>query len=247
MEWFEDETFWRELYPYMFPPERFAAAPGQVDQVLSLARSSGGALLDLCCGPGRHAVEFARRGFRVTGVDRSPFLLQRARERAAETGITVEWVQADMRRFERASAFDVVCSLFTSFGYFEREDEDLEVLRHVQESLKPGGVLVLEVLGKERLARVYQPTVCAEFPDGALLLQRHEIRDDWSRVRNEWRLLKDGQYRTFDFEHTIYSGRELKERLLASGFPEVQLFGDLGGTAFGVDSARLVAVARKGR
>lgn len=245
MEWFEDETFWRELYAYMFPPERISAAASQVEQVLLLAHLSGGAVLDLCCGPGRHAVEFARRGFTVTGVDRSPFLLERARERAAESGVTVEWVLEDMRRFERASAFNLACSLFTSFGYFEREEEDLEVLRHVHRSLKPGGALVLEMLGKERLARVYQPTVCTEFPDGALLLQRHEVRSDWSRIRNEWMLLKDGRYRTFHFEHTIYSGRELKERLLASGFAEVQLFGDLEGAPYGVDAARLVAVARK--
>ena len=245
MEWFEDEAFWRELYPYMFPPERISAAPTQVEQVLALARTSSGAVLDLCCGPGRHAEEFARRGFTVTGVDRSPFLLERARERTAESGVTVEWVQEDMRRFERTAAFNLVCNLFTSFGYFEREEEDLEVLRHVHQSLKPGGVLVLEMLGKERLARVYQNAVSSEFPDGALLLQRHEVRSDWSRIRNEWMLLKDGRYRTFHFEHTIYSGRELKERLLASGFAEVRLFGDLEGAPYGVDATRLVAVARK--
>ncbi len=245
MEWFEDDAFWRELYSYMFPPERIVAAPAQVEQVVALARVTSGAVLDLCCGPGRHAVEFARRGFRVTGVDRSPFLLARARERAAESQVTVEWAQEDMRRFERPCAFHLACSLFTSFGYFEREQEDLEVLRHIERSLNPGGVLVLEMLGKERLARVYQNAVATEFPDGAVLLQRHEVVSDWSRIRNEWILLKDGRYRTFQFEHTIYSGRELKERLLASGFSEVQLFGDLAGAAYDVEAARLVAVARK--
>ena len=245
MEWFENETFWRELYPYMFPPERFEAAPSQVEQVLSLARLNGGAVLDLCCGPGRHAVEFARRGFTVTGVDRTPFLMDRARERAGEAHVAVQWVLEDMRTFEHASAFDLACSLFTSFGYFEREEEDLQVLRHVHRSLKPGGVLVIDVLGKERLARIYQPVVCTEFPDGTMLLQRHEVRDDWSRIRNEWNLLKDGRYTRFDFEHTIYSARELKERLLVSGFGEVQLFGDLQGARYGADASRLVAVARK--
>jgi len=245
MDWFENETFWRELYPYMFPQERFDAAPNQVGQVLTLARLNSGAVLDLCCGPGRHAVEFARRGFTVTGVDRSAFLLERARQRAAESGLTVEWIQEDMRRFERASAFDLACSLFTSFGYFEHEQEDLDVLRHLNQSLKAGGVLVLEMLGKERLARVYQPTVASEFTDGAVLLQRHEICSDWSRIRNEWTLLKDGRYQTFRFEHTIYSGRELEERLLGCGFAEVQLFGDLQGAPFGVEATRLVAVARK--
>ena len=52
MEWFENETLWRELYPYVFPMERVAAAPGQVTQILALAGVTGGAVLDLCCGPG---------------------------------------------------------------------------------------------------------------------------------------------------------------------------------------------------
>jgi len=80
MEWFENEEFWRELYPYMFPAERFLAAREQVDQILALSGSGRGKVLDLCCGPGRHAVEFAKHGFDVTGVDGSEFLLDRARE-----------------------------------------------------------------------------------------------------------------------------------------------------------------------
>ncbi|HLG96238.1 MAG TPA: class I SAM-dependent methyltransferase [Bryobacteraceae bacterium] len=245
MEWFENETFWRDLYGYMFPAERMAAAPAQVEQVLALARLNSGAVLDLCCGPGRHSVEFARRGFNVTGVDRSPFLLERAREHATEAAATVEWVIEDMRSFVRESSFELACNLFTSFGYFEHEQEDLEVLRNVHRSLRPGGVFILEMLGKERLARILERAVCTDLGDGALLLQRHEIRSDWSRVRNEWILLKDGRYRTFPFEHTVYSGRELKERLFAAGFAEVELFGGLEGTPYDVDANRLVAVARK--
>ena len=119
------------------------------------------------------------------------------------------------------------------------------MLRKVHRSLVPGGVFILEMLGKERLARVLQNAVCTDLADGSVLLQRHAIRSDWSRVRNEWFLLKDGRYRRFQFEHTVYSGRELKERLLSSGFPEVQLFGGLEGSPYGADANRLVAVARK--
>src|SRR5215813_12444286 len=101
MEWFEDDAFWRELYPYMFPAERFAIAPEQVVQILALTGFSGRTVLDLCCGPGRHAVEFALHNFQVTGVDRTSFLLDRARERAAEAEVDVEWIEADMRQFIR--------------------------------------------------------------------------------------------------------------------------------------------------
>jgi 2-polyprenyl-3-methyl-5-hydroxy-6-metoxy-1,4-benzoquinol methylase len=74
MEWFENDDFWRTFYPFMFADERFAATPDEVDRILALTQCSGGNVLDLCCGPGRHSVELARRGFQVTGVDRSPFL-----------------------------------------------------------------------------------------------------------------------------------------------------------------------------
>jgi 2-polyprenyl-3-methyl-5-hydroxy-6-metoxy-1,4-benzoquinol methylase len=72
-----------------------------------------GTVLDLCCGPGRHAVELARRGFQVTGVDACGFLLDRAAEHAARANLTADWVKQDMRRLLRPEAFDLACNLFT--------------------------------------------------------------------------------------------------------------------------------------
>jgi SAM-dependent methyltransferase len=97
MEWFENDDFWRDFYPFMFSDERFAATPDEVSRILALTQCSGGDVLDLCCGPGRHSVELAQRGFKVTGVDRSPFLLEKARDHAAKSGAAVEWVNQDMR------------------------------------------------------------------------------------------------------------------------------------------------------
>lgn len=245
MEWFESEDFWRDFYPYMFSADRFAAAKDEVSRVMTLTQRSNGDLLDLCCGPGRHAVEFAQRGFHVTGVDRSTFLLDRAREHASQAGASVEWVLEDMRRFLRPGTFDLACNLFTSFGYFEDEQDDLRVLQNLQQSLKDDGVLVIETLGKERLARVWQNAICTELADGSLLVQRPQLLNDWCRIRSEWTLIKDGHARSFSFEHTIYSGRELKDLLLSSGFNEVQLFGDLQGSTYNLEATRLVAVARK--
>jgi SAM-dependent methyltransferase len=246
MDWFESEDFWRDFYPYMFSAERFAAAKDEVSRIMALTQCSGGSLLDLCCGPGRHAVEFAQRGFRVTGVDRSQFLLDKARERASEAGTSIEWMKEDMRNFVRPGSFDLACNLFTSFGYFKDAEEDLMVLRNIHESLKETGVLVIDVIGKERLARTWQNTISSELPDGSLLVQRPQLRDDWTRIYSEWTLIKNGKAQSFGFEHTIYSGRELKDRLLSCGFEQVQLFGDLLGAPYNLDATRLVAVARKG-
>jgi SAM-dependent methyltransferase len=245
MEWFEDEAFWRELYPYVFPMERVAAAECQVAQILALSGVTTGAVLDLCCGPGRHAVEFARRGFAVTGVDRSPFLLERAREKADAAAVAVEWVLDDMREFERPATFGLACNLFTSFGYFEREEDNLRVLGHVRESLRDGGVFVMDMVGKERLQHAGLEPRHTPFADGAVLIQQARQNPDWTRLDNHWTIVKGGQSRSFRFGHWLYSGPELERRLLHCGFAGVRLCGDLQGSPYGPEAPRLVAVARK--
>jgi SAM-dependent methyltransferase len=150
-----------------------------------------------------------------------------------------------MRNFIRPASFDLACSLFTSFGYFEDEQDDLRVLKNIHQSLKENGVLIMEMLGKERLAHVWKDTMCTELTDGSLIFQRPLIRDDWTRIRSEWTLVKEGRARSFTFEHTVYSGRELKDRLSNFGFKHVQLFGDQQGSPYGLDALRLIAVARK--
>ena len=135
-EWFADEAFWETLYPFLFPQERFEAADEQVEKILRLVEFAGRDVLDLCCGPGRHSVALARRGLAVTGVDRSPFLLAKAKERALAAEVTVNWVAEDMRRFVRPKAFDLALSLFTSFGYFPDPEDDLRVLRNIRANLR---------------------------------------------------------------------------------------------------------------
>jgi hypothetical protein len=106
-------------------------------------------------------------------------------------------------------------------------------------------VFVIDVLGKERLARNWLSAICSNLEDGSLLLQRPEVCADWTRIRNEWVLIKEGCARSFTFEHTIYSGRELKNILLEAGFGQVTLYGDLQGGSYGIDADRLIAVAYK--
>jgi SAM-dependent methyltransferase len=243
MEWFENETLWRELYPYVFPVERLAAAYGQVARILALAGVSGGAVLDLCCGPGRHAVEFARRGFTVTGVDRSRYLLERARVSADAAGTKVEWVLGDMREFQRPAAFDLACNLFTSFGYFAREEDNLLVLRNVRRSLRGGGTFVMDMVGKEHMQSQGMKDRRTQFADGAELIQQPHVRDDWTRLESEWTVVKNGQSRSYRFEHHLYSGPELHDRLLSCGFNTVRLYGDLQGAPYGPEALRLIAVA----
>src|ERR1035438_8148631 len=180
-----------------------------------------------------HAVEFARRGFVVTGVDRSPFLLKRARERALASALEVEWVLDDMRHFERPASFHLACNLFTSFGYFEREEDNLRVLANLRQSLRDGGALVMDMVGKEHLERVGLGPRHTSFADGAVLIQQGHANADWTRLENDWTLIHAGHSRHFRFEHHLYSGQGLQHRLESCGFTDVRLYGDLAGSPYG--------------
>ena len=244
-QWFEDKSLWVDTYPYMFSPSRLAAAEAEVEPLLALVGAKPQSILDLCCGPGRFAIPLARLGYRVTGVDRTAFFLDKAKERAAAENVDIEWVQEDMRTFARPGTFDLALSMFTSFGYFDDKAEDLTVLRNIFASLRPGGVLVMDLVGKELVAAKFSAAISKKQPDGTVVIDRREVLDDWTRVRMEWTIIKGNSVRIFTVHHTVYSGQELKDRLTAAGFGDVRLYGTMEGAPYGREADRLIAVARK--
>jgi SAM-dependent methyltransferase len=217
----------------------------QVAKALALTKPPGKSVLDLCCGPGRCSIALAKKGFRVTGVDKTTYLLNKARAKAKAARVNIEWVREDMRDFVRPASFALVLSMFTSFGYFDDRQDDMTVLQNMFTSLQPGGACLIEVLGKERLAKILQPTISTVLPGGTLMVERHEIFDDWTRVRNEWLLIRGGRAKSFNFHHTIYSGQELRDRMERVGFVAVKLHGNLDGDAYGPNAERLVTIGHK--
>jgi len=248
MDWFLRDDFWELTYPFMFPSSRVEKAEADSDALLRLTSTeSGSSVLDLCCGPGRFSVPLARRGLMVTGIDTSGFLLDIARNRVRAEDLDVELLNLDMREKVRPGGFDLVVNMFTSFGYFEDCDENMKVLVNARESLRPGGRMLLETMGKETLASIFLPATCDQTEEGHLLVQRHGISDDWTRIENDWILIHgDRLLGRWSFSHWIYSGAELRDMMLDAGFSEVRLFGDLDGSPYGPDSSRLVVMALNG-
>jgi len=245
-EWFDDDSLWREFFPFLFSDQKLASTPAQVRKALKLTKPRGKSVLDLCCGPGRCSIVLAKKGFKVTAVDRTQYFLDVAKERAQAAKVKVEWIQADMRDFVRPQAFDLVLNMWTSFGYFDDPDDDLRVLRNIHRSLRPGGVCLIDIIGKECAARFQQSNFAERQPDGTIMFQHHEVAKDWTKLHQEWILLyPDGRTKKFRFTLTLYSGRELRERMELAGFTEVQLYGNLDGDNYGRYAQRLVAVGRK--
>ena len=243
--WFNDATFWENAYEYMFPQKRMEAADREVESILALAGEVKGPGLDLACGPGRHSIAFAQRGLDVTGVDLTPFLLSKARERAKAEEVEVEWIESDMREFIRPETYDLAISLFTSFGYFEEHEENMSVLRNIHRNLLPGGRFILDLAGKEILARIYQPSYSFDLT-GGLMVHRRTLSDDWSRMNNEWIWIEnDVVTHRYMLRHWIYSAREIIWMMGEAGFAEVDVYGDMQGGPYDQDAARLLAIGRK--
>ena len=246
--WYEDESFWSAWQPSMFGEERWEEVAEEMDQVLELLQLPEGAeVRDLCCGPGRHSLELARRGYRVTGVDRTEDYLADLRTTADAEGLEIDIVQEDMRRFSRPEAFDGAINLFTSFGYFEDQEDDRQVARNLFESLRPGGKLLMDLMGKEVLARIFRARDWREREDGTIELQVREITDNWTWIKARWIMFRDGERIEHKVEQRLYSAAELMALLEDAGFSDFEVYGHVSGIPYDHQAKRLVALARKGK
>ncbi|MFC1850524.1 class I SAM-dependent methyltransferase [candidate division CSSED10-310 bacterium] len=244
-EWHEGEMFWEVMYPKLFSPMRWEMATQEVEHIITLLDLHPDlSVLDLCCGPGRHSLEFARRQYAVTGVDRTERYIAAARHRAESAQLQIEFIKDDMRTFYRSGAFDVVLNLFTSFGYFSDPAADQVVLKNIHTSLKPEGLVIFEMIGKEILARIYQPRDWFE-DQGKLFLEERKPSPDWCRMDNRWIVVDESGRQEVEFSHRIFSGGEMKLLLLQAGFLSVQIYGNLAGEPYNHQATRLVVVARK--
>ena len=245
--WYEQDTFWKKWAPFLFAKERWENAPEEVANLLSLLKITPGAsVLDLCCGPGRHSLELARRGFSVVGVDRTQIYLEQARKQAETEKLKAKFIQEDMRRFYRPDTFDAVINLFTSFGYFEDAKDDELVIKNIYRSLKDGGVFLIDTMGKEVLARIFRERDWQEI-DGAIMLEERKISKNWNWIENRWIMLKDGKAEEFKLALRMYSAVELTMLLSNSGFNTIEVYGDLAGAPYDHKAKRLVVVAHKAK
>jgi len=243
--WHEDDSFWANFEQSMFNARRWEVTPVEVEQIVALLQiQSGAEILDLCCGTGRHSLELMRRGFKVTGVDRTDKYLEQARERARIEGLEVEFVQEDMRTFCRPDTFDAVINMFTSFGYFEDPEEDQRVVMNVYHSLKTGSLFLMDIMGKEVIARVFREREWSEV-DGIIWLQERKVSQNWGWMWNRWIMIKGNERIEGEISHRIYSATEIVSLLKGCGFASVNVYGSLDGSSYDHTARRMVVVAKK--
>ncbi|OGR58251.1 MAG: hypothetical protein A2X36_13335 [Elusimicrobia bacterium GWA2_69_24] len=245
------EDWWRKGF---FDPEFYSPAdPAHLAHAPREARFAaralrlrqGTALLDLCCGPGRHALLFARRGARVTGVDYSiPYLLE-GRRRARRAGQTVRFLRGDMRALAFDTEFDAAVNLYTSFGYFSRQADDLRVLRGVRRALKPGGLFLLDFMHRDWLLSHFSTRDWHAQDDGWLLEERELDAAKRMVTTRRIRLFSDGRELRRDFRVRLYGRREISVLLRRAGLRPLRFWGDFRGSPLSKDTNRLIVLSQR--
>jgi SAM-dependent methyltransferase len=232
-EWFEQ--WFGEEYHALYPHRDDEDARRAVALIRSvISWRPGDRILDLACGPGRHAAELDRLGGHVVGFDLSRAMLRRARERTR-----ARLVRGDMRALPfRDGSFALAVNLFTSFGYFLDDAEHRLVVRQVAAALAPGGHFVLDYLNAEQVRRTIQ---LSEQAKGRDVLVRRRIDSANRFVIKEIELR--GRARSFQERVRLYGADELAALCVDAGLRVVARFGDYDAGAPGPNAPRVILVA----
>ena len=243
--WFSDEWFWKTYGPIMFDSQRIKNSAYEVKRIIELCGLKKNDLVfDCCCGPGRHSLELAQQGCRVTGLDLSQGYLDLAREEAVKRSLTVEFIHKDVRTIDYENKFDGIINMFTSFGYFDDPEEDLELLRKLYRALKPGAALFMEMAGKEILARNFEERTWFE-REGIKIMLEYSVDLNWTELNNRWLFYKDDKMTEYSFSHRIFSASEMAQMLWKAGFPMIEIYGSFEKDPYDHKAKNLILIARK--
>jgi SAM-dependent methyltransferase len=234
----------------------YATMPGigeDVDFYRELARETGGPVLELGCGTGRVLAGLAAEGLACTGLDASPAMLAKARERVGEA---VRLVRGDMRDFDLAGErFALICSAFRAFQHLLSVDEQLRCLARVRAHLRPGGLFAFDVF-KPRPDKLVDDDAEEEEDlrfeqDGEQVVRLARVRRDpvAQTLRVHFRYERRRGDRVLGDDHAAFTMRwfhrfELEHLMARAGFADVRILGDFDGSPIGPDSPAYVVLAR---
>jgi SAM-dependent methyltransferase len=212
----------------------------------SLGVAAGGVVLDLGCGAGHHAVEFASRGYGVVGYDLSLYQLALAADVAQEQNQKINFLQGDMREMAFEEMFDGVFCWNTTFGYFE-EEKNLAVAQRVFRALRPGGMFLIDVINRDFVATQAPNSVWFE-GDSCVCMDDMSIDFIASRLRVKRSIiLDDGRSKECTYSVRLYSFHELGKLLHEVGFRVTEASGhpSTPGVFFGQHSPRVIMLAQR--
>jgi D-alanine-D-alanine ligase len=193
-------------------------------------------ILDLCCGQGRHALEITRRGFKVEGLDRSRYLIQKAKASAKKENLSVKFKEGDARKLPFSpDNFEVVMMLGNSFGYFETVQDDLRILKEIFRVLKPWGRLLLDVTDGEYVKEKFQARSWEWIGKKLFVCRERSLSADRKRLisREVVTDVTKGVIADQFYAERLYTKENLLTLFKEAGFSDILVHGEIA-----TDSAR---------
>jgi SAM-dependent methyltransferase len=239
-------NFFSEGSPFLrhplLTPERTAL---EVSFILSqINLPLGSRILDIGCGPGRHTIELASRGYEVLGIDPSAAMIEAARARAVEAGISPEFRQIGGELFATQDAFDATICLFTTLGQISERGANSALLGRAFEALRRGGLFVVEVPQRDWvIAHLKTEERFSEGENYTNVTRRLDL--DERAVTERFDVVSPNGTQTYLLRYRLYDQVELVELLRQSGFSILNSFGDYEGNPLGPDSPIMLVFARK--
>jgi len=213
--------------------------------IKELKLPAGSHILDVGCGTGRHSIELARRGYKMTGVDISTGMLNEARRGAARAGVKIDLIHADAVEFISEKEFDAaICICEGAFGLLSSEDDpyqhDLGILRNINEALKPDGMLILTALnGMLKIRGATQEAITDGTFDPLTLMEIYP--HEYEGIEGE---------KTIIVRERGFVPSELVLMLRIAGFRVERIWGGTAGNwkrkAVDLDEMEMMVIARKG-
>jgi SAM-dependent methyltransferase len=212
----------------------------------SLGVSRGDALLDVGCGLGQHALEFARRGYLVVALDLALSMITRAAEAAQQQNLRINFLHKDIRDIGFEGTFDAVVCVGTTFGFFD-DEQNRGVLQRLGHALKPGGRLLLDVVNRDHVLSS-QPNLVWFEGDGCVVMEESDFNFYSSRLSVKRTMMQeDGRQTESEYSVRLYSLHELGQLLKQSGFTIKEVSGQEAtrGLFFGANSGRIIMLAER--
>jgi SAM-dependent methyltransferase len=211
----------------------------------ALAIGAGARLLDIPCGNGHHAIEFARRGYKMTGLDLSEEFIAEARAVSEAAGIAdMQWLCGDMRAISWVSEFDGAYCFGNSFAYFNY-DEARQFLAAVARALKPGGRFIVDTgMAAESILPSLQRTRWYRLGD-ILMLSENRYDPAESRLDIDYTFVRNGEVEMRPTSSYAFTTGELCRMHRDAGLRPVELLGSINREPYQLGSPRLILVSAR--
>jgi SAM-dependent methyltransferase len=217
----------------------------EIDFLLNALQLPGASrLLDLGCGYGRHAIPLSQNDLKVIGLDRSSELLTEAVSRLSTQDTDISFVRGDVRHFPFGATFDAVISMFSSFGYFDDENENFRVLQNIADALKVGGLFFLETANRDFII-AHNPPVQIYRNEGMTLIEERKFDSLTSQSLVNVTVIQNGKETHLHHAIRLYTATEMDLLLASVGLETRGIWGDFTGGDFTTDSPHLILLAEK--